>query len=151
MRAYYLGMAIALGASGCLHSSTQAPSPAVQTPEEPKEVKKEAVAENKPKPRKKIEPKSQSGVPLASSPDGMMKPDGAAKIRQALIERGYMQGASAGSFDQKTSNALQKFQSDHELARTGAPDRETLKALGLSPDEVLRRSDDEGETNQGGA
>jgi hypothetical protein len=135
-------------------SSSDSDSASASASEEKGEVKKPKVAKRNlgqsgPKPedakKGKIEPESQSGVPLASSPEGMMTPEGASMIRRALIDRGYLNSVEEGHFDTQVARALEKFQQDNELARTGAPDRETLKQLGLDPEDVLRRNKGEGE------
>lgn len=76
--------------------------------------------------------------PLASSPEGLMLPGGALLIQQALTQRGYLHEADSGVLDDETSVGLRKFQADQKLARTGAPDRETLHRLGVSADEVFK-------------
>lgn len=75
---------------------------------------------------------------LATNAAGLMKPEGPMRIQKKLADQGYYQGEVTGALDEKTQEALRKFQAEHDLARTGAPDQETLKALGLSPDEIFR-------------
>lgn len=144
-----------LGTAACATSS-QGPSPQASS-EDVKEVEegKEADTDAKKAVKKKktlvtdgskgqghkVEPQSKSGVPLASSPQGMMTVDGAERIRRALIDRGYLNAVEEGTYDDATTRALEKFQEDNELARTGAPDRETLKKLGLDPKDVLKRNE----------
>ena len=68
---------------------------------------------------------------LANSPEGLMLPGGVLLIQQALTSRGYLHEAESGALDDATSVGLRTFQSDQKLARTGAPDRETLHRLGV--------------------
>jgi hypothetical protein len=75
---------------------------------------------------------------LSTSPDGLMLPEGGALIQRALAKRGYLQGHDTGALDDETAAALRKFQGDQHLARTGAPDRDTLRALDLPPETVFR-------------
>jgi len=76
---------------------------------------------------------------LATSPEGLMTPEGPKLIQQALRRRGYLSGDESGKFDQATGDALQRFQVDHGLPSTGAPDRVTIGRLGLSADKVFRK------------
>ena len=91
----------------------------------------------------KPEAERQAAAPgrpqLASSPEGLMFPGGALLIQQALTKRGYFHGAESGALDDETCVGLRNFQADQKLARTGAPDRETLHRLGVSEDKVFRK------------
>ena len=60
------------------------------------------------------------------------------RLQQALTKRGYLHEAQSGALDDETSVGLRNFQADQKLARTGAPDRETLHRLGVSADKVFR-------------
>jgi peptidoglycan hydrolase-like protein with peptidoglycan-binding domain len=81
--------------------------------------------------------------PLAASPSGLLVPGGVEKLQQALAGRGYLEGAAArtGEIDEDTAAAIRKFQTDQGIARTGNPDHETVRRLGLDPDELFRRSE----------
>lgn len=76
---------------------------------------------------------------LSTSPEGLMKPEGAMRIQKRLSDRGYYSGESTGLLDEATMDALKKLQGEKGLAKTGMPDRETLKALGLETDDVWRK------------
>ena len=67
-----------------------------------------------------------------------MNPGSARRIQEALRERGLLAGAPSGELDEPTSAALRRFQRSEDLAQTGAPDRETLRRLGIDPQEVYR-------------
>jgi hypothetical protein len=67
-----------------------------------------------------------------------MFPDGPRLIQEGLAQKGYLSNHRSGSLDDKTRDALQRFQADHGLPRTGAPDRETLRKLGLDPAKIFR-------------
>ena len=75
---------------------------------------------------------------LASSPEGLMVPEGPGLIQEALAKKGYLSSYETGALDARTRNALQKFQNDQGLPSTGAPDHETLRKLGLDPAKVFR-------------
>jgi hypothetical protein len=83
---------------------------------------------------------------LSTNATGLMLPGGPAKIQRALAKAGYYQGAFNGELDDETAAALRKFQGANELAKTGAPDEETVKALGLDPDDVWRPQGEKQET-----
>jgi peptidoglycan hydrolase-like protein with peptidoglycan-binding domain len=82
--------------------------------------------------------------PLADAPEAMFVPGAIERIQKALAERGYLDQASArpGRLDSATTAAVRKFQSDQGLARTGVPDRETVRRLGLDPDTLFRKNPD---------
>ena len=84
-------------------------------------------------------PTSESGIPLATGPAGLLVEGGVAELQRALEKAGFEAG-EPGKFDRKTTDALRSFQEREELPRTGAPDRETLKKLGLDPDKLLKKA-----------
>ena len=45
--------------------------------------------------------------------------------------------------DKPASAALRKFQAEQKLAETGFPDRETLRRLGIDPEQAYGRAGDE--------
>ena len=47
-----------------------------------------------------------------------------------------------GRIDLPTSAAIRRFQEDQGLARTGNPDHETVRRLGIDPDALFRKSSD---------
>jgi hypothetical protein len=67
-----------------------------------------------------------------------MLPDGPRLIQEALSRRGYLSDHRSRTIDERTSDALQRFQRDNKLPSTGEPDRETVRKLGLSTDKVFR-------------
>lgn len=75
---------------------------------------------------------------VAASPEGLMNPGSTRKIQDALRQQGFFDGEPSGTLDEATSAGLRKFQSSQGLAQTGAPDRETLRRLGVDPQEVYR-------------
>src|ERR1700704_5139882 len=84
--------------------------------------------------------------PLAASPGGVLVPGAVERIQQALAARGYLdpRAAKRGQIDDATASAIRKLQSDQDIARTGFPDHETVRRLGLDPDRLFRRSADAG-------
>ncbi len=76
-----------------------------------------------------------NATPVAALPEGLLKPGAAQKIRDKLSEGGLIR-------DGKTSTeaALRRFQGSHDLPTTGIPDHETIRKLGLNPDDVFRKA-----------
>ena len=62
------------------------------------------------------------------------------ELQEALSAKGF-DGRESGVFDDATSKRLAAYQKSQKLPDTGLPDRETLKKLGLNPDEVYRSTD----------
>ena len=93
-------------------------------------------------PRAARRPQRPGRPPLAASPGGLLVPGGVEQIQKALASRGYldMDAVKVGDIDARTSAALRRFQGDADLARTGNPDHETVRKLGLDPDELFRKS-----------
>ncbi|MFL5260842.1 MAG: peptidoglycan-binding domain-containing protein [Anaeromyxobacteraceae bacterium] len=81
---------------------------------------------------------ARAGRPtVAASPEGLMNPGAIRRIQAALRTKGYLE-AESGDLDDPTAAALRRFQADEGIAATGAPDRETLRRLGVDPNEVYR-------------
>lgn len=82
-----------------------------------------------------------TGVKLKVSltPEGQFRDGAVESIQDALRERGLLKDeVKRGDLDVPTSAALSKLQAEHDLARTGQPDRATLEALGLNPKDVFQ-------------
>ena len=94
-------------------------------------------------PRTARRPQRPGRPPLAASPGGLLVPGGVEKIQQALASRGYLEvdAAEAGRIDASTAAAVRRFQADQGIARTGNPDHETVRRLGLDPDQLFRKSE----------
>jgi hypothetical protein len=54
-------------------------------------------------------------------------------IQEALIEKGYLQGAPTGRWDQASIDALRRFQQEQNLQPSGKINSLSLIALGLGP------------------
>jgi len=95
------------------------------------------------KPSQARRPQAPGRPPLAASPSGLFVPGGVEKVQQALASKGYLDNGSAqkGEIDARTSAAVRKFQGDQGMARTGNPDHETVRRLGLDPDALFRKSE----------
>jgi hypothetical protein len=77
--------------------------------------------------------KDPERVPVASSPAGLLKPGAEDKVREKL-------GVKQKGEDLRP--ALQRFQRAHDLPATGILDHQTVKELGLDPDDVFERAHD---------
>ena len=140
MKPWLLCLLAAFAGSACAHvTSAKDEAPArgpARTPAAP-HVNRAPVTGTSAAPKDE-RPAAEPGRPqLSSSPEGLMRPEGPAIIQRALGKAGYLQGRETGRFDRETETALRKFQEDRQLARTGAPDRDTLRKLGLVPEDVF--------------
>jgi peptidoglycan hydrolase-like protein with peptidoglycan-binding domain len=70
------------------------------------------------------------------TPEALLGEPTVRRVQEALSRRGYLGRHRGGDLDAPTTAAVQRFQSDEGLARTGFPDRETLSRLGIDPDEA---------------
>jgi hypothetical protein len=68
-------------------------------------------------------------IPVASSPQGLLKPGADEKVREKL-------GVSKGAGMRK---ALMNFQREHDLPATGMLDHETVEKLGLDPKDIFQK------------
>lgn len=85
---------------------------------------------------------SATDIPVAASPAGLLKPGAAEKIEEKLVAKGLLErDKRSGKLGGATSTALRRFQRDANIAETGVPDHETIRRLGLSPDDVFRAAE----------
>jgi hypothetical protein len=120
--------------TACAHEKASVPVEPAGQPE-PKAATEQKPVGKGPTARPSAEP----GRPtLAASPTGLMIPEGALMIQKALTAKGYLSDHQTNTLDEETSAALRKFQGDQGMARTGAPDRETLRKLGISLTKIYR-------------
>jgi hypothetical protein len=106
----------------------QAPPPAAEAPDRPEE---KGVPPREGRPR------------VPASPEALLAEGAVGEIQRALAERGLLGKHRKGELDEPTSAALRKFQGQEGLARTGFPDRETLRRLGIDPEQAYGRVGDE--------
>jgi peptidoglycan hydrolase-like protein with peptidoglycan-binding domain len=111
-----------------------------QAAPQPKESEGGAAA----KPSQARRPQKPGRPPLSAGPAGLFVPGGVEQVQNALAHKGYldMSQVKEGDIDAQTSAAVRKFQSDQGIARTGNPDHETLRRLGLDPDKLFRKAED---------
>ena len=125
----------ALALVGCAHTKTTEPT----EPAEPKAAEKPSSTERAPHTGKlRAAPTGQrpKTTPLAQAPEGLLTPGAEQKIHDKLSAGGFVKEDENAS----TGAALRRFQAAHDLPSTGAPDHETVRRLGLNPDDLFRKS-----------
>lgn len=131
---------------GCTHAKDADRDDAREDETESAQKKKSPAKTAQPETKKEKEdldaarPPAEEGRPeLTTSAQGLLLPDGPRLIQEALADRGYLaKDHRTGELDDETSAALRKFQAEEELARTGYPDRETVRKLGLTIAKVFK-------------
>jgi hypothetical protein len=131
-----LGLGLALGL-GCAHSRTTdainvpEPPPGASPPtDRPPAGAGQSHAHH-------AQPTEASGIPVASSPEGLLAPGGEQDIRDKLVDGGYLKKGD----DRSMQAALREFQTTHDLPETGVPDHQTVQALGLDPNRIFKHAD----------
>jgi hypothetical protein len=128
-------------AGACAHAKTTDDGTEEQPPKE------ETQAETKAKPRSAPEPGSRApelrpgdrdAMPVATKPEALLAPGAADKIRERLVDTGYLDEDAAPSAG-AMRDSIQRFQRAQDLPATGVPDHATVERLGLDPDETFRR------------
>jgi len=119
--------------AGCGHAKTTDEG---KSAAQASEAAPEADAKAKtPEPARKRAPEPASkpeDVPVSTSPGGLLAPGADDKIRDKLAAAGF---AADGK---STKEALRRFQKDNDLPATGIADHETVKKLGLDPNDIFR-------------
>lgn len=87
------------------------------------------------KPRPASTGEQRKAIPVAARPEGLLKPGAEQKIRNKLSEGGLIEEGKTS-----TEAVLRRFQASHDLPATGMPDHETIRKLGLNPDDVFRKA-----------
>jgi hypothetical protein len=131
-----VGLVLGLGWLGCAHTKTTDTSGVTEPPPGA------SPPIDRPPPSgghaHHAEPTETGGIPVASSPEGLLAPGGEQDIRDKLVDGGYLK---KGDASQSTDAALRKFQKERDLPVTGIPDHQTVKALGLDPDRIFKHAD----------
>ena len=138
MKRLALVLAFALACSHPHHVEKGSGDGTADTEAQPKKSEGGAAA----KPRAARRPQRPGRPPLAASPGGLFVPGGVGQVQKALASRGYLleSDVHGDDIDAKTAAAIRKFQSDQGIARTGNPDHETVRRLGLDADKLFRKS-----------
>jgi hypothetical protein len=94
----------------------------------------------------------QREIPVATSAAGLLKPGAEKQIDDKLAAGGFLRrsddaGGTTGSKDDgqrsasSRSEALRRFQEKNNLPATGMPDHETVRKLGLNPNDMFKAGD----------
>lgn len=115
-------LALGLGlASGCAHTHATPPPPAAVPPTKPDH-----------------EQAAETGIPISSTPHGILREGAEAKLQRSLQSRGFLHGEQTpGQLDPPTREALRRFQKREGLPPTGLPSYETVRHLGLDLDSIF--------------
>jgi peptidoglycan hydrolase-like protein with peptidoglycan-binding domain len=109
------------GAVGCAHTHATPPPPA-------------AVPATKPD----HEVAEETGIAVASTPQGLMRDGAERKIQERLRAKNLLRPDQCnGQLDPDTREALRKFQKREGLPTTGLPSYETVDHLGLDLDTIF--------------
>ena len=151
MRDRLLPWLLAICWMGCTHAKTT--DTGAETPAKPEAEESNANAKSTAKPEKKADDQKagdrkagdekagdKKAVPVATSVSGLMKPGADDKIRDKLTHEGLMKKDADGESHDSMRAALKRFQEDHNFPATGTPDVQTVRALGLHPDDVFRKA-----------
>jgi hypothetical protein len=61
------------------------------------------------------------------------EPERIQEIQQALVKSGYLSAEPNGRWDDRTREAMRRYQADHGFSVTGLPEAKSLMKLGLGP------------------
>ena len=140
---------VAAGALACGHARTVGPTDSARADDRRSEaVAAEAPAKRAPPRRSRDDEGSdggKEGVPLATSPAGLLKPGALKMIQQRLSNAGALsEERQTGELDVETRAALRRFQEANGLPATGDPDGATVGKLGLKPNDVFKAGEASG-------
>jgi hypothetical protein len=118
-------VALTLGSQGaCLHTHA---APAAAT-----------VPATKPDHERAVE----TGLAVASSPQGLMQPGAERRLQERLRAKGLLREEQCnGQLDGDTRAALRQFQKSEGLPTTGLPSYETVDHLGLDLDQIFHTTE----------
>jgi hypothetical protein len=84
-----------------------------------------------------------AGTPVPLTPAAALEPGQLREIQRRLGERKLLGEHEEGRLDEPTRVALRRLQKAEDLPETGLPDHETVRKLGLDPDQVFAKRRDE--------
>jgi Putative peptidoglycan binding domain len=91
--------------------------------------------EDKPKPRTT----GTASTPVPRTPAAALEAGQLRRIQEALAGKHLLGTHESGTLDDATRRALRRLQEESDLPATGLPDHETVRKLGLDPDEVFAK------------
>jgi peptidoglycan hydrolase-like protein with peptidoglycan-binding domain len=81
---------------------------------------------------------AETGLTVASTPQGLMRDGAEAKIQERLRAKELLAaGHRTGQLDGETREALRRYQKRAGLPATGLPSYETIRSLGLPLDAIF--------------
>jgi peptidoglycan hydrolase-like protein with peptidoglycan-binding domain len=111
-----------LAMAACGHTRAEPPPPSAVAPTKPDH-----------------EQGAETGIPVASTPQGLLRDGAEKRLQLRLKERGLLTAAQcSGQLDPATRKALRAFQRSEGLPATGLPSYETVDHLGLDLDQVFQ-------------
>lgn len=114
-----LGLAVAFG---CAHAHDPPPPPAAVPPTKPDH-----------------EQAGETGLTMASTPQGLMREGAEQKLQARLGAKGLLPAEHrTGLLDAETREALRRYQKREGLPATGLPSYETVRHLDLELDSIFR-------------
>jgi peptidoglycan hydrolase-like protein with peptidoglycan-binding domain len=81
-------------------------------------------------------------ITTSKTTNDMFKEEGIKKLQRALAtkQKAVAGLQESGKLDTKTQDALRAFQKEQQLPDTGLPDYESIRRLGVKPEEVYQHS-----------
>ena len=135
-RSGIVAIAVAL-ACGCGHAkSTDKGTSEAPPQEEAKQAKPRAASEGHAKQHGDAHAGKRDDVPVSTTPGGLLAPGAEDKIRERLAADGFLPGDGKSS-EAAQREGLKRFQRAKDLPATGVPDHETVKRLGLDPNQIF--------------
>jgi hypothetical protein len=131
----------ALAAAACGHTRS-APSKTESTGPGTEPAKQPAKPSAARKPEDQRTPPRKTGTaetPVPRTPAAALEPGQLRQIQRRLAERKLLGAHDEGTLDEPTRQALRRLQRQEDLPETGLPDSETVRKLGLDPDQVFAR------------
>lgn len=128
--------ALAMALLACAHAkTTDAQRQDQAAPESESAMPRAKTESGSNKTRVPLSDKEPKSIPVVAHAEGLLKPGAEQRIRDKLSEGGWLAERKAS-----TDAALRRFQDSHDLPATGMPDHQTIRMLGLNPDEVFRKA-----------
>jgi hypothetical protein len=113
---------------GCGHATTTEPAPSSAA----------SKPAPRPEPRQKTARARSEHELVSPRPDNLLAPGAEEEIRNKLKTAGFL---GAGDAKVSLTDGLRRFQAARDLPATGVADHETVRKLGLDPEEVFRKAE----------
>jgi hypothetical protein len=149
MTSFVRGLLLAglLGPLACSHT-TSAQVPTEKVPAKADRPAKKAASSSAERTAEEDKPKPHTtgttNTPVPRTPVAALEKGQLRRIQEALAKKNLLGEHRSGDLDDATRRALRRLQHDSDLPETGLPDHETVRKLGLDPDEVFTKRQDAG-------